>query len=214
MPRRIIYFLLTAYAIAFAFGAMTAVRWPSIVMVMGWILADDLAGGLKDVDWRQLGIAHGGAYLLAAVCYYASAATMVARRRGAVLWYLMAMIASAPAILLVHFDPHWWHNPSAAEGALAGLAAGGLLLLLAVWELRWRAPRSPEEEAQPDAPRQAIICQPAPAEAPDMIVRPRRPPLFVPDIMVTRQRAAYAAYARRKAARQRQHPAEEEFAQD
>lgn len=213
MPRRIIYFLLTAYAIAFAFGAMTAVRWPSIVMVMGWILADDLSGGLKDVDWRQLGIAHGGAYLLAAVCYYASAATMVARRRGAVLWYLMAMTASAPAILLVHFDPDWWQNPSAGEGALAGLAAGALLLFFAVWELRWRPPRAPEEE-EPDAPQQVIIYQPAPVEAPVMAIRPRRPPVFVPDIMVARQRAAYAAHARRKAARRRQYEPEEEFAED
>jgi len=206
MPRRLICLLLTAYAIAFAFGALTAVRWPSIAMVMGWMMTDEVAEGLNSVDWRQLGIAHGGAYLLAAVCYYASAATLAARKKGAVLWYVMALAASIPAVFLVHFDPEWWLNPSAREGALAGLAAGAALLLLAVWELRYRAPREMEEEDAGTAPQQVIVYQPAPAEIPAVVtVRRRREPVFVPDIMVARQRAAYIAHARRKAERRQRH---------
>lgn len=214
MSRRVIYLLLTAYAIAFAFGAMTAVRWPSIVMVMGWIVADDVAGGLNSIDWRQLGIAHGGAYLLAAVCYYAAGATLMTRRPGAVLWCAMALAASIPAVFLVHFEPEWWLNPSAGEGALAGLAAGALLLFLAVWELRCRPLRpAPEEEPEP-APLQRIIYQPAPMDEPVMAVPRRREPVFVPDIMVARQRAAYAAYARRRAAKRRAHAYADEAAED
>lgn len=213
MSRRVIYLLLTAYAIAFAFGAMTAVRWPSIVMVMGWVVADDLAGGLNTVDWRQLGIAHGGAYLLAAVCYYAAGATLVARRPGAVLWYVMALAASIPAVYLVHFNVEWWLNPSAGEGALAGLAAGALLLFLAVWELRLRPARPVEEEPEP-APQQMIIYQPAPVDVPVMAVPRRREPVFVPDIMVARQRAAYVAHARRRAARRRSPVYADEAAED
>lgn len=196
MPRRLIYLLLTAYAIAFAFGAMTAVRWPSIVMVMGWIVTDDVAGGLKTVDWRQLGIAHGGAYLLAAVCYYAAAATLAARKPGAVLWYVMALVASIPTIFLVHFDPEWWLDPSAGEGAMAGLVAGAALLLIAVWELRYRSPEEIAEEREMlEAAPAPVVYQSAPVSA---APRKRRPPVFVSDVVVQRQRAMFIAQARRK----------------
>ena len=195
MPRRLISLLLTALAIAFAFGAMTAVRWPSIVMVMGWIVTDDVAGGLKAVDWRKLGIAHGGAYLLAAVCYYAAAATIAARKPGAVLWYIMGMAASIPTIFLVHFDPQWWLNPSAGEGAMAGLAGAALLLLIAVWELRYRSPEEIAEEREMLEAAPAPVYQAAPAV---VAPRKRRPPVFVSDVVVQRQRAMFIAQARRK----------------
>ncbi|MFN4183699.1 MAG: hypothetical protein ACK4M6_02875 [Hyphomonas sp.] len=196
MPRRLIYLLLTAYAIAFAFGAMTAVRWPSIVMVMGWIMTDDVAGGLNAVDWRQLGIAHGGAYLLAAVCYYAAAATLAARKPGAVLWYVMGLVASIPTIFLVHFDAQWWRDPSAGEGAMAGMAAGALLLLIAVWELRYRSPEELAEEREMlEAAPAPMAYQSSPA-AP--IIRKKRPPVFIADVVVQRQRAMFIAQARRK----------------
>lgn len=199
MPRRLISLLLIVYAMAFAFGALTAVRWPSIVMVMGWIVTDDVTGGLKSVDWRQLGITHGGAYFLAAFCYYASAAILSGRRRGAVLWYVMGMAASIPTIFLVHFDPNWWQDPSIGEGALAGLAAGAVLLLIAVWELRYRSPEEIAEEREmlEAAPPPVVVAAPEPAPAP----RKRRPPVFVADIVVERQRAMFIAQARRKAAR-------------
>ncbi|WP_213270250.1 hypothetical protein [Hyphomonas sp.] len=195
MPRRLISLLLTALAIAFAFGAMTAVRWPSIVMVMGWIVTEDVAGGLNDIDWRKLGIAHGGAYLLAAVCYYAAAATIAARKPGAVLWYIMGMAASIPTIFLVHFDPEWWLNPSAGEGAMAGLAGAALLLLIAVWELRYRSPEEVAEEREMLEAVPAPDYQAAPAVA---TPRKRRPPVFVSDVVVQRQRAMFIAQARRK----------------
>lgn len=196
MPRRLISLLLTALAIAFAFGAMTAVRWPSIVMVMGWIVTEDVAGGLNDIDWRKLGIAHGGAYLLAAVCYYAAAATIAARKPGAVLWYIMGMAASIPTIFLVHFDPQWWLNPSAGEGAMAGLAGAALLLLIAVWELRYRSPEELAEEREmlEAAPAPAVYQAAAVAAAPSR----KRPPVFIADVVVQRQRAMFIAQARRK----------------
>lgn len=197
MPRRLISLLLIILAMAFAFGAMTAVRWPSIVMVLGWIVTDDVSGGLKSVDWRQLGIAHGGAYLLAALSYYAAAATIAARKKGAVLWYVMGMAASIPTILLVHFDAGWWQDPSAGEGAMAGLAAAALLLLIAVWELRYRSPEELAEEREmlEAAPLAPAIAAPA--------VRKTRPPVFVADVVVQRQRALFIAQARRKAERRR-----------
>ena len=54
MLRKLIASLITIYAIAFAFGALTAVRWPSIMMAVGWMVQDDVAGGLDAVDWRAV----------------------------------------------------------------------------------------------------------------------------------------------------------------
>jgi hypothetical protein len=208
MPRRLIAILLTIYAIAFAFGALTAVRWPSIVMVMGWIVQDDVANGLKGVNWRELGISHGAAYLFAALGYYASGATLAARKGGAVGWYAFALTFSIPSVFLVHFDANWWENPSAGEGAMAGLMAGALLLLIAVWELRKRPPEFMDVEVTPEtmtnpAVAAALAKQQAPARAEKPVkVKKKHPPLFVPDIVVQRQRAMFMAQAqRRRAAR-------------
>lgn len=205
MSRRLICLLLTIYAIAFAFGALTAVRWPSIVMVMGWIVQDDVKGGLDGVNWRELGIVHGAAYLFAALGYYASSALLGARRGGAVGWYLFALAASVPAVFLVHFNPNWWENPTAGEGALAGLMAGALLLLIAVWELRKRPPEYVDVEVTPETIGNPVVAaalrgEPLIAEKP-VKVKKKHPPLFVPDIMVARQRAFLMAQARRKQAR-------------
>lgn len=209
MPRRLIAILLTIYAIAFAFGALTAVRWPSIVMVMGWIMQDDVAGGLKGVNWRELGIMHGSAYLFAALGYYASGATLAARKGGAVGWYIFALAFSVPSVFLVHFDANWWQNPSAGEGAMAGLMAGAVLLLIAVWELRKRPPEFMDVEVTPEnmndpAVAAALARQRVPvitrAEKPAK-VKKVHPPLFVPDIMVQRQRAMLYAQAQRQRAK-------------
>ncbi len=206
MPRRLIAILLTIYAIAFAFGALTAVRWPSIVMVMGWIVQDDVAGGLDGVNWRELGIAHGAAYLFAALGYYASGAILAAKKGGAVGWYIFALAFSIPSVFLVHFDANWWENPSAGEGAMAGLMAGAALLLIAVWELRKQTREfmdvevTPENMANP-AVAAALAAQRAPlrAEKPAK-VKKKHPPLFVPDVVVQRQRAMFIAQAQRRRA--------------
>ena len=213
MPRRLIAVLLTVYAIAFAFGALTAVRWPSIVMVMGWIVTDDLANGMSGVNWRELGIAHGAAYLFAALGYYASGATLAARKGGAVGWYLFALAFSIPSVFLVHFDPLWWQDPGAGEGAMAGLMAGALLLLVAVWELRKQPPEFIDADVTSETMRRpevaaAAMAQQAQAMAPLLSpvmekpakVKKKHPPVFVPDIMVQRQRAMFIAQARRKQA--------------
>ncbi len=206
MSRRLVAILLTIYAIAFAFGALTAVRWPSIVMVMGWIVADDVERGLGGVNWRELGIAHGAAYLFAALGYYASGATLAARKGGAVGWYLFALAFSIPSVFLVHFDADWWQNPSAGEGAMAGLMAGAVLLLIAVWELRRRPPEFMDVEVTPETMANPAIAAAVARQQAPVLARPekpvkvkkKQPPLFVPDIVVQRQRAMFIAQARRQ----------------
>lgn len=206
MLRRLIAILLTAYAIAFAFGALTAVRWPSIMMALSWVVQDDIAAGLESVDWRQLGIAHGGPYLLAALCFYCSAAMIAARRPGGVLWYLMGVVAGIPCLYLVTFEPGWWHDPSAAEGAIAGACVGALLLMFAVWELRLRRARPPAEAVAEDAPlvlsQPVLVSEPLPdARKRPVPSKPTRP-AFVP-AAIARQRASFAAHGRKMNARRR-----------
>lgn len=210
MLRQLIAILITCFAIAFAFGALTAVRWPSIMMAVSWLAHDHLADGLASVNWRQLGIDNGGPYLLAALCFYCSAAMVAARRRGGVAWYLCGMGAGFPVFYLVTFEPGWWEDPSIAEGGVAGLGAVGVLLLIAVWELRHRPARQVEQaEAQPEAAQPVVqtilVQQSADAEEPIVVRKhvfgqPKTRPGFVP-AAVARQRASFAHHGRKAAAR-------------
>ena len=143
MPRRLIALLIALYAIAFAFGAMAAIRWPSLMMVAGFMLEDDAMAGLAGIDWRELGIAYGAPYFLSALCLYAAALSLGNKRRSALLWYFMGVAAGFPCVFLVDFEPGWWQDPSAGEGAVAGAAAGAVLLGIAVWELCRKAKQTP-----------------------------------------------------------------------
>ena len=69
MSRRIVAFLIAIYAIAFAFGAMAAIRWPSLMLLAGLMVEPDALGGLNEINWRELGIAFGAPYFLAALCF-------------------------------------------------------------------------------------------------------------------------------------------------
>ncbi|KDA02415.1 hypothetical protein [Hyphomonas oceanitis] len=204
MLRKLIASLIAVYAIAFAFGALTAVRWPSIMMMVSWIVHDDVAAGLEAVDWRALGIAYGAPYLLAALCFYASAAMIAGRRPGGVLWYIMGLAAGFPTVYLVRFSDGWWNDPTPAEGAVAGAGIGALLLLSAVYELRKRKPvRVPLAEPAPAPAAQPVAVAPAPEpQAEPVRKRPAAPkPTFVP-AAIARQRASFAAHGRRMHAKQ------------
>ena len=201
MLRKLIASLIALYAIAFAFGALSAVRWPSIMMVVSWMVQDDIASGLDAVDWRALGIAYGAPYLLAALCFYCSAVMVSGRRSGGVLWYVMGLCAGFPTVYLVSFESGWWQDPSIAEGAVAGAAIGAVLLLSAVYELRKRAPvraMQPATVAPAAAAPEPVPATPLPEPA-VAIIRPRASPpkpVFVP-AAIARQRASFAAHGRR-----------------
>ncbi|KJS26587.1 MAG: hypothetical protein VR75_06655 [Hyphomonadaceae bacterium BRH_c29] len=212
MLRQLIAILITCFAIAFAFGALTAVRWPSIMLMVSWLAHDRLADGLATVNWRQLGIDNGGPYLLAAFCFYCAAAMVAARRRGGVAWYLCGMGAGFPVFYLVTFEPGWWEDPSIAEGGVAGIGVIGVILLLAVWELRYR-PARPVEAVRPQVQQEEaapvvqtiVIQQPVGDEEPIIVKKhtfgaPKTRPGFVP-AAVARQRASFAHHGRKAAAR-------------
>ena len=153
MSRRLIALLIALYAIAFAFGAMAAIRWPSLMMVANLLLEDEAAmAGVAGIDWRQLGIVYGAPYFLAALCLYAAALSLSNKKRGARVWYFMGVVAGFPCVFLVDFEPGWWQDPSAGEGAVAGAAAGAVLLGIAVWELCRKPKRKPEPVGSSTSP--------------------------------------------------------------
>lgn len=202
MPRRLIALLIALYAIAFAFGAMAAIRWPSLMMVAGFLLEDESMSGLTGIDWRELGIAYGAPYFLAALCFYASALSLGNKQKAARVWYMMGAIAGFPCVFLVDFEAGWWRDPSVGEGAIAGAAAGALLLAIAVWELcRTPKPKQPKiVKTAADVPAQTIAPEPTEVRKQPNIRHARPVPAAV-----ARQRAHFAAEGRKMMARQRRH---------
>ena len=202
MPRRLIALLIALYAIAFAFGAMAAIRWPSLMMLASFVLEEEAMTGLTGIDWRQLGIVYGAPYFLAALCFYAAALSLGNKQKAARMWYFMGAIAGFPCVFLVDFEAGWWRDPSAGEGVVAGAAAGAVLLGIAVWEL-CRSPK-PVMTAPAEAPQdaQVIVMAQALAEAQSKPKRQYKKPVSA---AVARQRAHFAAEGRKMMARQRRH---------
>ena len=150
MPRRLIALLISGLAIVFAFGALTAIRWPSIMMFLSLFFHPDPALGFSDINWRELGFAYGAPCFLASLCFYASSICLSARRKGSVLWYLLGTIAATPGFYLVDFETGWWRNPSGPEGMVAGCGVIVILLGIAVLLLRRRRVRAADQDIEED----------------------------------------------------------------
>ncbi|MEL7539668.1 MAG: hypothetical protein AAGJ51_02090 [Pseudomonadota bacterium] len=202
MPRRLIALLIALYAIAFAFGAMAAIRWPSLMMVASFVLEEEAMAGLTGINWRELGIVYGAPYFLAALCFYAAALSLGNKQKAARLWYFMGAVAGFPCVFLVDFEAGWWRDPSAGEGVVAGAAAGAVLLGIAVWEL-CRSPKPKAAIAPIADPIAPVIV------TPETVVETQREPQRqyrkpIP-AAIARQRAHFAAEGRKMRARQRRH---------
>ncbi|MEO1102055.1 MAG: hypothetical protein AAFW65_09445 [Pseudomonadota bacterium] len=208
MLRKLIALMIAAYAIAFAFGALAAVRWPSIMMAVTATLAEGTPNtGFEDVNWRELGILYGAPYFLAALCFYASAVMVSSRRRGSLTWFLMGCTAGFPCAFMVDFEPGWWTNPGAGEGAVAGAGIAAILLTMAIMELR----RKPGATAATETSGRLVsketgeeyVIVPATPVAASVAAKPtmRRTGPMSPAI--ARQRAHFAAEGAKMAARRR-----------
>ncbi len=210
MPRKIIALLVSLLAVAFAFGAMAAIRWPSIVMILGMINKDNLGPVMADVDWRELGIHYGLPYFLAAMCLYTASVLVTQRRHGALSWYLLGCAAGFPYAFLVDFEEGWWRDPSTAEGAVAGAGAIAVLLAIAMWDLRKgkkvkvkAEPETPEEEETVTIPAALLRAMAAnPALAHQEAAAPAKPKVMKrPPPMVLAQRRHFAREGQKMMAR-------------
>ena len=205
MSRRLIALLIAGLAIVFAFGALTAIRWPSIMMFLTIFFHPDPSLGLDNINWRELGIVYGAPYFLASLCYYASSVCVAGQRPGSITWYAMGMAASMPVIYLVDFEQGWWRDPSGPEGMVAGGIVIIGLLGLAVLLLRQRKVRVADSDIKTEDGQvtlsqeqfDALVArgdgQPRPEPAREKPRHYRRP---VP-AAIARQRAHFAAEGRR-----------------
>lgn len=193
MPRKLVAVLISLFAVGFAFAAMSAIRWPTIMLAVTFLHNENAGAALSGVNWRQLGLIHGAPYFIASLCLYAASAMISRRQRGAVASYILGCMFGFPCIYLVSFETGWWHDPSAGEGIVAGLGVIALLLFFAVWDLR-RKPTRPQATASEE---QSLVTIPAsllaqlqPAagapQAPKVPQRPRSAAI----------RAAQASYVR------------------
>ncbi len=193
MSRKLISYMVAVMAVAFAFGAMSAIRWPSILMLVGLFTETGMEDTLAHFNWREFGILHGIPYFIAAIAFYASAALIARRRPGALNAYLLGCATGFPAAMLVDFEPGWWRDPSAAEGIVAGGGVIAVLLLLAVWDLRFRR-----------RPPRAVALSAAVAPGSDLASGKKKPtrPAGPPSAAIMATRAQFARDGQKMLARQ------------
>lgn len=211
MLRSSIAFVTALYAIGFAFVALAAVRWPSLLMLVS-LLGD--AGALADskgqLSWRELGLSFGLVYLVAAFFFY-TCSTLIGRRgRGSVAFYILGAGTGFAPFVLFEFEAGWWQNPNMFEQCV--LFAGMLTLILfgAVWDLS-RGRKAPQEQALPERALPEIVLDRMILPAGIKVHRRADPIEKQPHKQVrrqpvpaaiARQRACFAAYGRRDRARQ------------
>jgi len=151
MVRKPVAFLVALYAIAFAFLAMTVVRWPTLMSAVAVMFREestDLAG----IDWRALGLEYGAAYLAAALFFQISSFAIATRQHGAFTAFVFGCATAFPMVFLFEMRAGWMAAPRTEEWAVVWMAGATLLLLGAVWDLR----RRPEQEPIRPAPRQEV----------------------------------------------------------
>ena len=221
MIRKTVALLVALYAIGFAFAAFTAIRWPSLVAA-GALLGEEASVFSQiqaAMNWRELGIHIGVPYLLAALCFHASATLVSRKGHGSVRWFVLGAMIGVPPLFLLDFAPGWWRSPDAYEQGVLFAGVCMLFLFSMVWELRAkrgdknnaRLVEEPAEMAEPSivvAPPRHLqkpvlhpqtYAQPVMAAAPQVARPVRRKPV---PAAIARQRACFAEYGRKQLARQ------------
>jgi hypothetical protein len=215
MLRSSIALIVAIYAIGFALAALTAVRWPSLLMVAAFL--GESGNTLQDVQalvgWRELGLAYGLAYLTAAFFFY-SASTLISRAgRGSVVCYVFGAGIGFPPFLFFDFEPGWWQQPDTFEQVILAASVLTAILFSAVLELSGQKQSLKKETVEPDTLLLTQKTTPIRANVPTRVFvqersdqmnvvpaqkRHRKP---VP-AAIARQRASFAAHGRRARARQ------------
>jgi glucose dehydrogenase len=206
MTRLCLALITALYAIAFAFLAIMAVRWPSLLAIAA--LVSDGSGGTGEVsaliNWRQLGLFYGGLYLFAAMCFYACSTLIQRKKRGALTAFVMGVLAGFPFLALFDFSANWWQAPTLFEQITIGAAIFSLFLMPAIRAVTPHNRSKGAYKKQPTAPVFDAVAQPPtaitntyPASKPVQPTRRRKP---VP-AAIARQRQSFAAHGRRALAR-------------
>lgn len=206
MTRLCLALITALYAISFAFLAIMAVRWPSVLALAA--LFSESTGLNSDIgvmiDWRQLGLFYGGLYLFAAISFYACSTLLQRRKRGALTAFITGTLAGFPFLALFDFAENWWRSPDLFEQITIGAAIFALFLMPAISAASPQARRKRQNHlaAMPAAPlaaqqNPAMILVPQTSQRPTPKPRRRKP---VP-AAIARQRESFAAHGRRALAR-------------
>lgn len=192
MARQTTAFIIAIYAIGFAFAALAAVRWPSLVAIAGAFTngASPLAELGALADWRELGIWYGTPYFLSALFFYAASTQVQRRRPGGVASFILGVMTGFPPFLVFDFQPGWWQAPTDFETVVLGASAFTVLLFGFVWELRV----SPPEEA-PEIVEAPVLAAPVIVRHVAKAKPVRRGPV---PAAIAMQRASFAAHGRRQ----------------
>lgn len=207
--RYLVAFTVALYAIGFAFAALAAVRWPSVLLIIGLVgeqsvAVTEISGA---VGWRELGLTFGLAYLMAAFCFYSTSTLLMNHRRGAVIAYICGVILGFPPFLLFDFEPGWWQTPDTFEQVFIFSGVMSLFLFGAIWELaKRRQPAQPPPNVRAEQPElllnqvvRPIITAVEVTPTPPPKKRYRQP---VP-AAIARQRASFAYHGRKAKVRLR-----------
>lgn len=197
------------YALGFAFVAIAAVRWPSLIATGALFTseANTLDRLQAMMNWRELGIVTGVPYFVAAFCFYSSATLQRRRARSAVIWFALGALAGFPPFVLFDFEPGWWQAPDTFEQSVVLAAIVTFFMLSAVWDASQPAKRQKQAEgpAVDTSPPLILDQKLAPAiivvdPQPDAAVRKpiiRRP---VPPA-IARQRESFRRHGQKALAR-------------
>lgn len=149
MFRKPVAFVVALYAIAFAFLAMTVVRWPTLMTAVT-IVFKEQGADLSGFDWRSLGLQFGIPYIVAAFFFQISSYALATRSHGAVTAFVFGICVAFPCVFVFDFREGWMAAPTTGEWVVVWIAAGTLLLLGAVWDLRRRPDVEPERVQKPE----------------------------------------------------------------
>jgi hypothetical protein len=141
MVRKPVAFLVALYAIAFAFLAMTVVRWPTLMSAVAMMFREEGAE-LTGFDWRALGLQYGAPYLAAALFFQISSYALATRQHGAFTAFVFGCATAFPMVFVFDMREGWMAAPRTEEWVVVWITGATLLLLGAVWDLR----RRPDEE--------------------------------------------------------------------
>lgn len=202
--------LVTAlYALGFAFVALAAVRWPSVLAAAA--LFGDEASQLDRlqamINWRELGIVTSAPYFFAAFCFYTSATLLRRYSRSAIVWFVLGAGIGFPPFILFDFAPGWWQNPDPFEQGVMFAGIVTFFLFGAVLDLcKYKRPvvsgvQNAEAPAEPVLLDQIVIPVTTVTQNTEEMPRKKVQRRPVP-AAIARQRASFAAHGRRALARQ------------
>ena len=209
MLRNSVAFIIALYAIGFAFAALAAVRWPTLIMLVA-LFGENASELSAQGRWRELGLIYGLVYLVAALFFYITANQISRRKSGAPISYLAGVAIGFPPFILFDFEPGWWQHPDVYEQTVLFGAVLSVFLLGAVLELNRMRKRSPQttrptevpNHVAPQAAPPILLATPIQPQLPAAKSRPVRRVRKPVPAAILRQRQSFAHYGRKARLRQ------------